>query len=72
VLYKILYKYGLNAGQLLYIGSSFSDIDCMKLSEISVCPVDAPQTVKRIADYYVDVISGEGVLSYIYESILKK
>lgn len=72
VLYKILRRYEASAEQLLYIGSAFSDKECMKLAEFSVCTIDAPVTIRNIADHCADIISGEGVISYVYESILSK
>jgi 3-deoxy-D-manno-octulosonate 8-phosphate phosphatase (KDO 8-P phosphatase) len=41
VLVQILRRYNCTPENLLYIGCSYSDIDCMKLAEISLCPEDA-------------------------------
>jgi YrbI family 3-deoxy-D-manno-octulosonate 8-phosphate phosphatase len=69
VLNNILIKYSTNPDNLLYIGSSFSDIDCMKIAGTSMCPEDAVSKVKNISDHVIPVYSGTGVLSYVYEML---
>lgn len=71
VLYKILHRYSVTPTELFYVGSTFSDVDCMKLSEFSVCPYDAPEVIKNNSSGVLSSFSGEGVITEIYEKFLK-
>jgi 3-deoxy-D-manno-octulosonate 8-phosphate phosphatase (KDO 8-P phosphatase) len=64
---KILMRYNLSVENVLYVGSSYSDIECMRRSGLSVCPEDAVVPVKLSADHIVSEIGGTGVLCAIYE-----
>lgn len=66
---QLMQKFSITPDSVLYIGSSYSDIDCIKMSGISMCPEDAVPQVKSFADYVVPVYSGNGVLCYIYEML---
>ncbi len=65
----LLHKYNVTPENVLYLGSSYSDIDCLRVSGVSMCPEDAVPQVKNIADFVVPVYSGGGVLSYVYETL---
>lgn len=75
-LIQILRRYECTPESLLYVGCSYSDIDCMKLAEFSLCPEDAVSKVKNVADYVVPLYGGTGVLCNVYdilqESFIKK
>jgi len=66
---NLLHRYNLTPDNVLYIGSSYSDMACIKLSGISMCPEDAVSEVKNLVDYVVPVYSGTGVLCYIYDML---
>jgi len=55
----------------LYVGSAYSDIECIRLSGISMCPEDSVAQVRKEASHIIPVYSGNGVLSYLYDFIEK-
>lgn len=67
VLIQILRRYNYTPENLLYVGSSYSDIDCMKLAEFSLCPEDSVLQVKNISDYVIPLYGGSGVLCHVYD-----
>jgi len=66
---NLLRRFNVTPDNVLFVGSSYSDIECMKMSKISVCPEDAVPQVKNICDHVVPVYGGNGVLVYVYEMI---
>jgi len=70
VLSEIMQKYGLKPQNVLYVGCSYSDVECMHLAEVAFCTKDSPATVNHAADYMVPTMAGQGVLAELYE-ILK-
>ena len=70
VLTDIMRKYGVKPDNIMYVGTSYSDLECMHLSEVSFCTKDSPVTVNHAADYMLPVRAGRGVLCELYE-ILK-
>jgi len=66
---NIINKYGITPDNVLYVGSSYSDIDCIRLSGISMCPEDSVPQVQNIVDYVIPVYSGTGVLCHVYETL---
>jgi len=66
-LVQILRRYDCTPENLLYIGCSYSDINCMKLAEISLCPEDSVSQVKNISDYVIPLYGGSGVLCHVYD-----
>jgi 3-deoxy-D-manno-octulosonate 8-phosphate phosphatase (KDO 8-P phosphatase) len=64
---KILQRYGVLADDVLYVGATYSDVPCMKESGFSACPEDATVPVKNTADLVMPLMSGTGVLCYIYD-----
>ena len=63
----ILNRFSVTADNVLYIGSSYSDIECLRASGMSVCPEDAVPLVKNTVDHVVPIFGGAGVLCYVYE-----
>ncbi len=61
---KILPKYKVKPTNLLYLGSTLSDVPCMKLAQISMVSEDSFFIYKG-ADYRMPVSPGNGVLSYL-------
>lgn len=64
---NVLRRFNIIPDNVLYIGSSYSDIECIKMSGISVCPEDAVSQVKNLVDHVAPVYSGGGVICYVYE-----
>jgi YrbI family 3-deoxy-D-manno-octulosonate 8-phosphate phosphatase len=67
ILRKIISRYNTTPDSLIYIGSRLSDTECMELSNFSVVPYDAPNLLRNRADYVVDVLGGQGVISQVYD-----
>ena len=67
---EIMRRYGVKPDNVMYIGCSYSDIESMKLAEITFCPEDAPRSVQNVSDYQLPTRGGTGVLCELYE-ILK-
>ena len=70
MLADIMQRYGFKPENVLYVGCSYSDIECMHIAEVSFCTQDAPNTVNLAADYLIPAFGGENVLCELYE-ILK-
>ena len=64
---QILQRYSLTPDNVLYVGSSYSDINCIQMSGVSMCPEDAVPQVKAMVDHVIPVYSGTGILCYVYE-----
>jgi 3-deoxy-D-manno-octulosonate 8-phosphate phosphatase KdsC-like HAD superfamily phosphatase len=69
-LVEIMRRYGATPENVIYVGCSYSDINSMKLSEVTFCTEDSPDSVKNVADYVLPYYGGCGVLCGLYE-ILK-
>ena len=63
----LLQRYAMTPDDVLYLGSSYSDINCMKLSGMSMCPEDGVPQVKNTVDHVIPAFGGSGVLCYVYE-----
>lgn len=63
----ILQRYDVLPDNVLYIGSSYSDIDCIKMSGVTMCPEDAVPQVKALVNFVIPIYSGTGILCYVYE-----
>lgn len=66
-LVQILRRYNYTPENLLYVGCSYSDIECMQLSEFSLCPEDAISQAKNNSTYVVPLFGGCGVLCHVYD-----
>ena len=64
---KILQRYNILADDVFYVGSTYSDVPCMRESGFSICPEDATLPVKNNSDLIVPLMSGTGVLCYVYD-----
>lgn len=62
---RILPRYNTRPENLLYLGSSLSDIPCMNLSQISMVPVTV-LGVASAASHQIPINPGQGVISYLY------
>jgi len=66
-----LYKSGLSAEEICYVGADLSDYNMMKKAGFPVCPADAVPEIKAIARYVSPYNGGQGVGRDIIEQILK-
>lgn len=68
---EICRRYGVNREEILYIGCSYSDIECMQQVPFSMCTSDAITEVKSIATQVIDSYGGMGVFCYLYDAFIK-
>lgn len=64
---NVLRRYSFTPDNVLYIGSTYSDLESMRISAFSICPEDAPSAIKNSADLVIPLMSGTGVISYVYD-----
>ena len=57
--------------KFVYIGDSDTDIPCMEIAEISGCPADASQEVKKIANKVCLHNGGDGAVREFIEWIIE-
>jgi len=69
---KVINKYNFTFDNVIYIGHTFSDIDCINLSSLSLCPSNAVEEIKERVDIILPVRSGDGVLCELYSFLFKK
>ena len=69
---KAVKKYDCTFDNIIYVGHTFSDIDCINLAAISVCPFNAVDLIKDRADVVLPVYGGSGVLCKLYSFLFKK
>lgn len=67
---KIMRKYSVTPEEVMYVGYSYSDVECVKMIPFSVCPSDAVSEVYDRSYCQLKSFSGSGVLCEVYE-ILK-
>ena len=66
-LIKVMNRYSVSPEETMYIGSTYSDIECVNLIPFSLCPEDAVTDIKKAARFHLNSISGMGVLSEVYD-----
>lgn len=64
-------KYSLKPEQVMYFGDDLPDIPVMTACGCSVCPSDAVEEVKAIADYISPRAGGKGCVRETIELVLK-
>lgn len=65
---KILPRYNTVPENLLYIGSTQSDIPCMQLAQLSMVPASITEVASKAA-YQMPIAPGQGVLSYVANTL---
>lgn len=63
---KIMLKYGVTPEEIIYIGCSLSDVQCMQLIPFSISPEDGIDEVKTIAYHTLKEYGSAGVISEVY------
>lgn len=67
VLIRIMQRYGVTPDEVVYIGSSFSDLRCIQMVPFSLCPVDAVSDIKTVCYHVLESYGGGGVLCEVYD-----
>lgn len=62
---------GLDLKHIAFMGDDVNDYHAMKLVGFSVCPEDAADAIKHIADYVCQAKAGHGAVREFAEIILK-
>ncbi len=71
ILEQFCSKYTINYTQICYIGDGKYDIEALKYAGIAVCPCDAIQEVKEVADIVLDQKGGQGCIAELYSMLHK-
>ena len=71
VMEAILKKYNLKPEEAVFLGDDLIDIPVLRMVGLGVCPSDAPEEVKKEADYISPYAGGKGVLREVTEAVLK-
>ena len=64
-------RYGLDPSEVMYFGDDVPDIDVLKACGCGVCPSDAVEEVKAIADWVSGRPGGKGCLRECIETTLR-
>jgi len=70
---EIRTKYHVSLDEILFIGYSYSDVECAQMSGACVCGVDASKKIKDISvktGMVIDLFGGTGIISSLYEDVL--
>jgi len=71
VLGKLMEEYGLEPGQVLFMGDDIPDLDAFKVTGLRCCPADAVHEVKERADYISHKVGGDGAARDVIEKVLR-
>lgn len=66
-LINIIRRYNITPENVLYVGSTYTDIENIKMSQVTFCSNDAPESVRNVVDYPLATFGGGGVLCELYE-----
>jgi 3-deoxy-D-manno-octulosonate 8-phosphate phosphatase KdsC-like HAD superfamily phosphatase len=66
-LLQVFKRYSVSPDNVMYIGSNYSDLECMRQIPISVCAEDAVPELKNIAALKLPIYGGDGVFAMLYE-----
>lgn len=56
---------------LAYIGNYDDDYDCLQLASWSVCSKESSVIIKRVSQFISQITAGNGMISDVYQSLLK-
>jgi len=65
-------RYGLKPEEVMYFGDDVPDIECLQASGCGVCPADAVDEVKEIADWISPFPGGKGCIRNSIETVLRQ
>jgi 3-deoxy-D-manno-octulosonate 8-phosphate phosphatase (KDO 8-P phosphatase) len=66
-----LKKHNLKLEEVLFMGDDIPDIEIMREAGVSICPADAAEEVKALANYISHMNGGEGCVRDILEQVMK-
>ena len=64
-------RYSLSRKEVMFFGDDVPDMECMMESGCGVCPADAVEEVKAIANWVSDYPGGKGCLRNAIETVLR-
>jgi len=64
-------KYGLQPGEILYMGDDLPDFEVMHACGVACCPADAVEEIKSLSVYISHIRGGEGCVRDIIEQVLR-
>jgi 3-deoxy-D-manno-octulosonate 8-phosphate phosphatase (KDO 8-P phosphatase) len=70
VIVQILQYYSVTPDEVLFIGSTYSDLECVQMIPLSICPLDSVDVIKKYASFVLSSISGMGVLSELCDLVM--
>lgn len=59
-------RYQIDASEICYIGDGKYDIEALEYAGLAVCPCDAIQEVKNVADIVLNTYGGQGCIAELY------
>ncbi len=68
---EILRRFSLRPEEVVFVGDDLIDIPVLRRVGLSICPLDAPEEVKKEVDYITSVPGGRGVIREVIELVLK-
>lgn len=71
LLHGLLGKLKIDCREVIFIGDDLPDYEVMRSVGLPICPADAVQEIKAIAQYVSVYKGGEGVVRDIIEKVLK-
>jgi len=66
-LLSALKRYSFGPEDAAYIGSSYTDLDCMRQIPFSMCPEDAVDPIKELSEVVLPIYGGDGVFCKVYD-----
>ncbi len=64
-------SYGLDPGEVLYMGDDLPDLPVMRKAGFTACPLDAVPEIKSVAAYVSDRKGGRGCVRDVVEQVLR-
>ncbi|CEK14028.1 3-deoxy-D-manno-octulosonate 8-phosphate phosphatase, YrbI family [Chthonomonas calidirosea] len=71
VLRDVLREWGIDSGQVAYMGDDWNDYEVMRVVGVRLAPCDATERIKRFADYVTNRPGGHGAVREACELILE-
>jgi len=66
-----LFKYNLQAEDVLYMGDDLPDYEVLKKAGVPCCPADAVEEIKSVAHYISPYAGGKGCARDVIEQVLR-
>lgn len=64
-------KWGLQPGEIAYMGDDLNDVECLQAAGFASCPADAVEAVRTIVDFVALLPSGSGAVREVCELLLR-